>query len=124
MPYLGRLIHTMAVKRAVTVVDAVQHRTLGPYTVVEGLESVACLLLDSQEAIQRAFGRDLQADGLVHLPGNIDLRPGVTATDGKSDQLVITDELDNTTTWYVIKNRAMAGYGRRMGLVAVRRMGA
>lgn len=120
MPYTSRLIHRAAVHRYATA-RSTTGQIKPTYAAVSGLESVKCLLIQSDaERVQKMFGATIEATALVEFKYGIDLRPDIENSDGKNDKLVITDERGIVTTWLVVATRDPAS-ARKMIVAAVTR---
>lgn len=111
MPYIASLIHAAAVYRP--TVDrsstGVRQASYGD-SPVEGMSAVPCrLVVGETDRIERIFGADLNAGGLVYFAGGTDIRPNDLQPDAKNDLLTITDELGNVTNWLVLNTKDPAG---------------
>ncbi|MGE3409028.1 MAG: hypothetical protein AB7I37_19590 [Pirellulales bacterium] len=118
MPYISQLTDRAAVYRPTIAEGSTGQRKATP-VIVAGMDAVPCKLMDAGHSrLQEVFGATVKADCMVYFPADTDVRPGLTATDGKNDRLVITNERGVVSRWLVASVKD-PGSRRKMIVAAV-----
>lgn len=92
MPFASRLTHTAEIfhvaKQPKTELGG---RRLG-YPETADQSGVDCQLVEGfPQAAQMEFGRDLEADGVVHFGAGVVVKPDANTSDGKPDKIILTE---------------------------------
>lgn len=92
MPFTSRLTHEADIYH----ISAGEKTELGGRTVGypddPDQAAVACQLVEGfPNAAQEEFGRDLEADGVVHFADGVTIKPAADTKDGKPDKLIVTE---------------------------------
>ena len=119
MSYVGRLTDSCVIKRAAAQLNELYQPVLGTPADVA---TVDCrLVVGAPTVVQRLFGADFQADGVVYFDSASDIRPTAVSQDAKGDLLTITQRLSGAvSSWWVVAAADAAQRGRGV-VAAVRR---
>jgi hypothetical protein len=103
MPFQSRLTHIADIFRPTVSIGELKKRSIA-YPDDPTTSGHDCQLVEGfPESAQRDFGRDVEADGVIHFPKNADVKPDNTGADGKPDKIRVTavepdwSDFDNLT---------------------------